>query len=101
MSRSSGKRWETKAKVSGNAGTPRNDHETWMDGNGFFVQYATETHLVRNQSDGMSLFLEPNMRTSEISARASVRETQDRTVTRKRNTTPSHHSDSVQDEHRQ
>ena len=41
------------------------------------------------------------MRTSEISARASVRETQDRTATRNSNTTPDHHSDSVQDEHRQ
>ena len=46
-------------------------------------------------------FLEPKMRTSEISARASVRETQDRTATRNSNTTPDHHSDAVQDEHRQ
>ena len=47
-------------------------------------------------------FVEPNMRTSEISAPDSVRATQERTVTRRnRNTTLNHHSNSVQDEHRQ
>ena len=47
-------------------------------------------------------FVEPNMRTSEISVPDSVRATQERTVTkRNRNTTLNHHSNSVQDEHRQ